>query len=72
MSIEAESFMIRCSINQVTHLSNINQIFIIMDFIHTARKIFDSLLHLYQIYSISISHKLREFFKEDSNNLVEF
>lgn len=72
MSVEAESFMIRCSINQVIYLSNVDQIFIIMDFIHTARRIFDSSLYPYQIYSISISHKLKEFFKKDSNNLIKF
>jgi len=69
MSAEAELFVIRCSINQATHLSNVNQI---MDSIHTTRRIFDSSLHLYQIYSASISCELREFFKKDSKNLIEF
>jgi len=61
-STEAELFTIRCSINQATHLPNINHIFIIMDSIHTANRIFDFLPHSYQIHSVAISCKLEEFF----------
>ena len=62
LSTEAELFVIRCSINQATCLPNINCIFVIMDSIHTANRIFDFLLYLYQIYSAVISYKLKEFF----------
>jgi len=61
-STEAELFTIRCSINQATYLPNINHIFIITDSIHATDRIFDSLLHLYQIHSATISCELREFF----------
>ena len=72
MSAKAELFAIRCSINQATCLPNVNWIFIIMNYIHITRRIFDLSLHLYQIHTASISYELREFFKKDSNNLVEF
>ena len=72
MSTEAKLFVIRCGINQATYLSNINQIFVITDSIHTVKRIFDSLSHLYQIQSASISYELGEFFKKDSNNLIKF
>jgi len=63
MSAEVELFIIRCSINQATYLSNIKWIVIIIDSIYTAKRIFDSLSHIYQIYSAAISHELREFFE---------
>jgi len=44
---EAELFTIRCGINQTTNLNGINKIIIITDFIHTVKKIFDSLSHLF-------------------------
>ena len=50
-STEAELFTIRCSINQATCLPNVNQIFIITDSIHAAKRIFDSSLYPYQIQS---------------------
>ena len=43
-----------------------------MDSLHAAKKIFDSLLHLYQIHSTAISHELRDFFLKDANNCIEF
>ena len=49
MSTEAELFVIRCSINQAICLPNVKCIFVIMDSIHTTKKIFDSSSHLYQI-----------------------
>ena len=60
---KVELFVIRCGINQATHLPNINWIFIIMDSIHTTKRIFNSSTHSYQIYSAAISYKLRKFFK---------
>jgi len=62
MSTEVELFVIRCGINQATHLSNVNQIVVIMDSIHVAKRIFDSLSHSYQLYSSAISCELRDFF----------
>ena len=72
MSYEAELFVIRCSINQATHLSNTNWIIVIMDSIHAAKKIFNSSLHPYQIHSSAISCELRDSFEQNSNNSIEF
>ena len=47
MSTKVELFVIRCGINQTTYLSNINQIIIIMDFIHAVKRIFDLLSYSY-------------------------
>ena len=47
MSTEAELFVIRYGINQATYLSNVNQIIVITDFIHVAKRIFNSSSHLY-------------------------
>ena len=43
-----------------------------MDFLHAAKRIFNSLSHPYQIYSAAISSELREFFSRNSNNHIEF
>ena len=72
MSTKAELFAIRCGINQATYLLNIKRIVIISDSIHVAKRIFDSLVHLYQIYLAAISCELREFFIRSSNNSIEF
>ena len=48
MSTKAKLFTIRCNINQAICLPNKNQIFIIIDPIYAAKRIFDSLSHLYQ------------------------
>ena len=61
---KAELFTIRYGINQATCLSNINCIFVITNSIHTTKRIFDSSLYLYQIHSVTISCKLREFFQK--------
>ena len=71
-SMEAELFVIRCSIIQATHLSHVNQIIIITDFIYIAKKIFDSLIHPYQLQSVLISQDLREFFKKSNNHYIKF
>ena len=71
-SIEAELFAIRCGIIQATHIPNINRIIVITDSIHTAKKIFDSSSHSYQLQSALISQELREFFKKGNKNLIEF
>jgi len=69
---EAELFAIRYGFNQAVGIPNIKHIFMITDFLHTAKKIFKSLSHLYQIYSAAISQELREFFRKDNNNCIEF
>jgi len=69
---EAELFAIWCGINQAAGTTNINHIIIITDSLHTARKIFNSLLHPYQIYSAAISWELRSFFLKNYNNHIKF
>ena len=69
---EAELFTIRCGINQAISIPNTNHIVVITDSLHTAMKIFDSLLHLFQIHYITVSCELRDFFKRDSNNHIDF
>jgi len=66
MSTEAELFVIRY------HLPNINQIVVIMDSIHVAKRIFDLSLYPYQLHSSAISCELRDFFERDNNNSIEF
>ena len=58
-SIEAELFAIRCSINQATNSIEISKIIVITDSIHTAKKIFDLLSHLFQTHLASILCKLQ-------------
>jgi len=48
MTTKAELFAIRCGLNQAIHLSNVKKIFIVIDSIHIARRIFDVLSHPYQ------------------------
>jgi len=71
-STEAKLFVIRCGINQAVGIPNINWIIVITDSLHMAKKIFDSLLHPYQIQSTSISCELRDFFNKDNNNCINF
>ena len=49
MSTEVELFVIRCGINQSLRLDNVSKIIIITDAIHTVKKIFDLLVHSYQL-----------------------
>ena len=72
MTTEAELFTIRYGINQTTSISGISKIVVITDSPHAAQRIFDSLLHLFQIHSMSISNKLRNFFSQNHNNSIEF
>jgi len=71
-STETELFAIRYGINQANNISNIKYIVVITDFLYMAKNIFNLLMHLYQIYSAIISWKLRNFFKKDSNNYIDF
>jgi len=47
---EAKLFAMRCSINQAADIPHIKYIIVIIDSIHSAKKIFDSSLHPYQIH----------------------
>jgi len=69
---EAELFTIRYRISQAISISNVKCIVVVTDFLYTAKKIFDTLMHPYQIHSTAISQELRDFFKKDSNNHIEF
>ena len=71
-SIEAELFAIRYGINQAINLLGISKIVIITDFIHAAKKIFDSATYLYQLQLAAISEELRKFFIANINNSIEF
>ena len=62
ISTEAKLFVIKYGINQATTHNNISKIIIITDSIHVARKIFDPLLHLYQIHTATIINELCIFF----------
>ena len=72
MSTEAELFTIRYGINQATYLLNIKRIVIILYFFHATKRIFDSSIHLYQIYLTAILYELREFFKRNTDNSIKF
>ena len=69
---EAELFTIQYGINQVVGITNINYIIVISDSLHTAKRIFDSSSHPYQIHSAATSHELRGFFLKDVNNCIKF
>ena len=71
-STEAKLFAIKYRINQANNIPNIKHIVIITDFLYMAKKIFDSSMYPYQIHSTAISWELRDFFKKDSNNHIDF
>ena len=71
-STEAELFAIRCGINQAINLNGIAKIIVVTDSIHTARKIFNPSVHLYQIQSAAILSELHNFFNCYENNTIEF
>ena len=48
-STKAELFAIRCNLNQATQLTNIEQIIVVTDSIHVAKKIFNSSVYPYQV-----------------------
>jgi len=54
------------------NLNNIAKIIVITDSIHAARKIFDLLVHLYQIQSAAILSELCNFFNHHKDNTIEF
>ena len=71
-STEAELFAIRCGINQTLHFNNISKIIVITDSIYAAHKIFDSLVHPYQISLAAILSDLHVFFNSHVKNSIEF
>jgi len=71
-STEAKFFAIRCDINKTTQIVNINCIIVIIDSTHATKRIFDSSVYPYQIQLSTISRELREFFKRDQYNSIEF
>jgi len=71
-STEAELFAIRCDINQAVNLPGISKIVIIIDSIHAAKKIFDSVTYPFQSQLAAISEKLRKFFITNINNSIKF
>lgn len=71
-STKAEFFFIRYNINKAVNIPGISKIVIIIDSIHTMKRISDSSLHLFQIHTMSISNKLREFFLLSTNNSIKF
>jgi len=71
-STEAKLFAIRCGINQVFNKRNVSKIIIITDSIHTAKKIFNSLLHPFQVHTVAILSNLCQFFANNQNNSIEF
>ena len=71
-SMEAELFAIRYGIYQATSFYRISKIVIVTDSIHSAKRIFDSLSHPFQIHAMSILCKLQNFFELNQDNLIEF
>jgi len=60
---EAKLFTICCGINQAVANFNVNYIVIITNSLHTAKRIFDSSVHPYQIHSAAISQEPRDSFQ---------
>ena len=71
-STEVELLMIRCSINQACVINNVSKIIMVTNSIHTAKKIFNSGSHSYQIHSAAILSELRTFFSSNESNIIEF
>ena len=69
---EAELFTIKYGINQVSNFNNMFKIIVITNSIHVARKIFELLVHPYQIQLAAILSNLHSFFKYYENNSIEF
>ena len=72
MNTKAELFAIRYSINQASNKKNISKIIITTNSIYMAKKIFDSLSHLFQVHTVAILSNLHQFFTNNQNNLIEF
>ena len=70
--MEAELFAIRYGINQASNKENISRAVVITNSIHTAKKIFDSKLHPYQIHTTAILSELHCFFNIIQKNSIKF
>jgi len=66
MSTEVELFAIRYGINQSLSLNNVSKIIVITDAIHAVKKIFDPLVHPYQLQLAAILSDLCQFFTSHS------
>ena len=71
-STEVELFTIRCGLNQACKEEDISKIIVVTDSIHSAKKIFDTKLYPYQIYTTAILKELRQFFSKRQENHIEF
>jgi len=71
-STEAELFVIRCGINQACSIDYVSKIIVVTDSIHTAKKIFASESHPFQLHTTAILRELREFFNSNHVNSIEF
>ena len=70
--IKAELFAIKYRINYVVQLQDVACIIIVTDIILAAKRIFNSSIHSYQLYSIVIFKSLKCFFKKNLNNVIAF
>ena len=71
-STEAKLFTMRCGINQAISSHGILKIIVITDSIHSAKRIFDLSLYLFQIHVMTILSELRKFFTHSQENSIEF
>ena len=71
-SMEAELFAIRYGIYQATSFHGISKIVIVIDLIHSAKRIFNSLSYPFQIHTMSILCELQNFFELNQDNLIKF
>jgi len=62
MTTKAELFTIRCGISQATNLQDIRKTVVIMDSIHSTRKVFNYISHPFQVYTALTSYELRKIF----------
>jgi len=69
---ETELFAIKYSTNQVVQVQNVSYIIVITNTIHTAKKIFNPFIYLYQQQIIIISKDLKAFFNKYKDNTIEF
>ena len=71
-STEVELFTIRCGLNQACIKEDISKIIVVTDSIHTAKKIFNTKSHPYQIHATAILKELRQFFSKGQGNHIKF
>ena len=71
-STEVELFAIRCGINQSSSLNNVSKIIVVTNAIHAVKKIFNPLVHPYQLQLAAILSDLHWFFTNHENNSIEF